>query len=118
MIYVSHDLSEVERLADVLVLLENGRTLGYGPLDAILPDTRLPIARSPEASVVVEATVRAFDARYQLTELDFGAEVLWVPSEQYDRPASHIVSARGNFVTAVILPCKLSRQREIDSPAG
>ena len=55
-LYVSHDISEVERLADVLVLLDQGKVIASGPLADVLADGRLPIARSPEAATVVEAS--------------------------------------------------------------
>lgn len=45
-LYVSHDISEIERLADNLVLLDSGRVLAARPLNEVLADSRLPIARS------------------------------------------------------------------------
>ncbi len=36
-IYVTHDLDEVARLADSLVLVEAGRVVGFGPLAEVLP---------------------------------------------------------------------------------
>ena len=78
-LYVSHDISEVERLADVLVLLEQGRVIASGPLATVLADARLPIARSPEAATIVEASVRDFDPKYGLTEMDLDGETLLVP---------------------------------------
>ena len=59
-LYVSHDISEVERLADVLVLLDQGKVIASGPLADVLADGRLPIARSPEAATVVEAYCQRF----------------------------------------------------------
>jgi molybdate transport system ATP-binding protein len=77
-LYVSHDISEIERLADTMVLLEAGRVIAAGPLSELLTDSRLPIARSPEASTVLEARVGAFDASDGLTMLDVGGEALLV----------------------------------------
>ena len=78
-LYVSHDISEVERLADYMVLLDAGRVVAAGPLSDVLADSRLPIARSPEASSVLEARVGAFDPRDGLTALDIDGETLLVP---------------------------------------
>ncbi len=77
--YVSHDISEVERLADHLVLLDAGRVVAAGPLHELLSDTRLPIARSREASTVLEARVGGFDPDDGLTALDVDGETLLVP---------------------------------------
>jgi molybdate transport system ATP-binding protein len=77
-LYVSHDISEIERLADTMVLLDSGRVIAAGPLSELLTDSRLPIARSPEASTVLEARVGAFDASDGLTTFDVGGEALLV----------------------------------------
>jgi molybdate transport system ATP-binding protein len=78
-LYVSHDISEVERLADILVLLERGKVMASGPLAGVLADGMLPIARAPEAATVVEASVVAFDTQYGLTRMDVNGEALLVP---------------------------------------
>ena len=48
-LYVSHDMSEIERLADHMVLLDSGRVAAAGPLDELMADSRLPIARSQQS---------------------------------------------------------------------
>jgi molybdate transport system ATP-binding protein len=78
-LYVSHDISEIERLADNLVLLDSGRVLAARPLNEVLADSRLPIARSPQASTVLEARVGRYAAEEGLTELAIGGEPLLVP---------------------------------------
>ena len=65
-LYVGHDITEVERLADHLVLLEKGQVIAAGPLDALQADPALPIARPPEAGVTLTARVESFDAAYGL----------------------------------------------------
>src|SRR5258705_2966507 len=62
-----------------MVLLEAGRVIASGPLSDLLADSRLPIARSPEASTVLEARVGAFDPSDGLTALDIDGETLLLP---------------------------------------
>jgi molybdate transport system ATP-binding protein len=78
-VYVSHDIDEVERLADHLVLLESGRVIASGPLVDILANSRLPIARAAHAATVLEARVEAFEARDGLTTLQIDGGTLLVP---------------------------------------
>ena len=78
-LYVSHDISEIERLADHMVLLESGRLVSAGPLNDLLADPRLPLARSPEAATVLEARVGLYSAEDGLTALDIGGERLLMP---------------------------------------
>ena len=70
-IYVSHALDEVARLADHLVLMEAGRVLLSGPLVETLGRLDSPLARIADAESVIEAKVAAHDDEYQLTRLDF-----------------------------------------------
>ena len=62
-LYVSHDISEIERLADNLVLLDSGRVLAARTAQRGAGDFRLPIARSPQASTVLEARVGRYGCR-------------------------------------------------------
>jgi len=84
-LYVSHDIAEVERLADFLVLLEHGRVLTSGPIGEVLADIRLPIARAPHAATIVEGFVKGFDSQYGLTEIDVDGETLLVPGCVHER---------------------------------
>jgi len=68
-IYVSHSPDEVARLADHLVLLEQGRAVASGPLDALLTRLDLPMAMTDDASVVVTAEAAGFDPGYALLTL-------------------------------------------------
>jgi len=82
-LYVSHSLPEVARLADHLVLLDDGRTVADGPLASLLARLDLPLSHGEEAFVVIAATVGAYDAEYALARLDFagdGQHSLWAPS--------------------------------------
>ncbi|HTN93264.1 MAG TPA: molybdenum ABC transporter ATP-binding protein [Gallionella sp.] len=76
--YVSHMLDEVTRLADHLVLLEQGRVIASGALGETLSRLDLPTARQDDAGVVIEARVAEHDETYQLSRLDFPGGSLWV----------------------------------------
>ena len=76
-LYVSHSPDEVARLADHLVLLDEGRAIAQGELRETLARLDLPTAFSEDAGVVIEAQVAEHDPQYHLTRLVFsGGEVL------------------------------------------
>ena len=78
-LYVSHDLAEVEQLADYIVLLEQGRVVAAGPLRDIQCDPGSPLARQPEAAVSLDGKIEAHDAAYGLTRLAVKGGTLLVP---------------------------------------
>jgi molybdate transport system ATP-binding protein len=69
-VYVTHDLAEVERLADHLVLMDKGRVVASGPLPALQSDLSLPLVAARDASVRLDAVVRDYDPEYGLLRLD------------------------------------------------
>ncbi|MHA6203633.1 molybdenum ABC transporter ATP-binding protein [Dyella soli] len=79
MVYVSHNIDEVARLADHLVLLEAGHIVAQGPLQATLTRLDLPPSLSAAVGAVVEGTVVGVDGHDQLIELAFPGGSLWLP---------------------------------------
>ncbi|RJG14153.1 molybdenum ABC transporter ATP-binding protein [Pseudomonas cavernicola] len=70
-LYVSHSPDEVARLADHLVLMDEGKVLASGPIGEILARLDLPMARGEEAGVVIEGLVTGYNPVYQLLSLGF-----------------------------------------------
>ena len=68
-VYVTHDMAEVERLADTLVTLADGRVTGAGPLAERLAEPAGPFTRGPRAASILDGTVRGHDRAYDLTEV-------------------------------------------------
>ncbi|TWI07246.1 molybdenum ABC transporter ATP-binding protein [Aerolutibacter ruishenii] len=66
-LYVTHSVEEVARLADHLVLLEGGRVTVAGPALDVLNRSDLPMALRDDAGVVMEARVEETDAHGLLT---------------------------------------------------
>lgn len=69
LIYVSHAQEEVARLADHLVLLEQGKALACGPINQTLARLDLPLAQEEDAGVIIEGRTGACDETYQLLDL-------------------------------------------------
>lgn len=69
-VYVSHSLEEVARLADNLVLMEAGRIVASGDVQSMLSNLDYSLARDVDAESVVMATVAGHDDRYGMRYLD------------------------------------------------
>jgi molybdate transport system ATP-binding protein len=79
MLYVTHSGDEVARLADHLVLLDEGRVRASGPLAQTLARIDLPALPGEEAGVLLHATVAQRDERWHLVEVRFDGGTLWIP---------------------------------------
>jgi len=76
-LYVTHDLEELARIADHLALVEKGRILRQGPLAEMFASIDLPIARDENAGAIIKTQVTKHDDEYHLTHLHFsGGEIL------------------------------------------
>jgi molybdate transport system ATP-binding protein len=79
-VYVSHSVAEVSRLANTVVLLSDGKVAAMGPALEVMHRLDLvPITGHEQAGAIVEATVTSHDARYGLTELTSRAGVWKLP---------------------------------------
>ena len=88
MIYISHDMVEIERFADHLVLMENGTVTAAGPLAALQSNPALPLAASRDAAVSLDAHVGGYDGRYGLLALRVKGARLLVPAQPL-APGTH-----------------------------
>ncbi len=84
MIYVSHSIDEVARLADHLVLLESGKVSGTGPTADLMTRLDLPLAHGDNAAAVVLAKVIGHEPQYHLTLAEFTGGQLNVPRQMLD----------------------------------
>ena len=79
-VYVSHSVAEVARLATTVVVLSEGRVAAVGPTPEIMQRLDLfPLTGRAEAGAIVEATVERHDDRFGLTELRSRAGVWRLP---------------------------------------
>ena len=69
MIYVSHNIDEVLRIADHMALMDDGRITAQGALNEMLTRDDLPLAYLDEACVALEGRVAAHDSQYHQTEI-------------------------------------------------
>lgn len=78
-LYVSHAMDEVLRLADTLVLMDEGRAAAVGGVEELLsrPDLR-PLTGRYEAGAVIRAVVAGHQPEYGITHLSFAGGTLTV----------------------------------------
>ncbi|HEX9390533.1 MAG TPA: molybdenum ABC transporter ATP-binding protein [Usitatibacteraceae bacterium] len=79
-VFVSHAVEEVTRLADEIVLLDRGRVTATGSVEAIMGRLDLkPLTGRYEAGAVIEAMVASHDMANDLVSLSFNGGSFVVP---------------------------------------
>jgi molybdate transport system ATP-binding protein len=81
-IYVSHALDEVARLADYVVLLEQGRVAAQGATIDLMTRLDLSLAHGDSAEALINATVVDIDSEYHLACVEFSGGRLSLLNQQ------------------------------------
>lgn len=82
-VYVSHQMDEIIRLADTMVLVEAGAIAASGPVEALTSRLDLaPLTGGQDAGAVVACRIAGHDTRFGLTRLEFSGGSLWVSALQ------------------------------------
>ncbi len=78
-IYVSHDIGEISRICDHILIMEAGHIVAAGPLQEVLARIDLPQLSGSNAGVAIEATSIRYDAEFDLTIFKFSGGELCTP---------------------------------------
>ena len=79
-LYVSHALDEIARLADHLLLLEAGRVTAAGTTSELMTQLDLPLAQGDAAAALIDATIARLEPAYHLGHAQFSGGVISLPS--------------------------------------
>lgn len=87
-VYVSHSIAEVARLADQVVMMGDGKVLASGPTTEVMLRTDLlPASARDEAGAVLEMTLAAQDSDYAMSILKSDAGEIRVQALDMDMGA-------------------------------
>ena len=103
-IYVSHDMTEIEHLADHLALMSAGRVIAFGPLADVQGDPNLPLAASRDAAVNLDAIVVEQDSAYGLLTLDLAGGRLRAPAAAHPKGAHRRIRIAAGDVSLLVEP--------------
>ena len=97
-LYVTHQLEEIIRLADQLVILQNGQVAAHGPVDQVLNQRHVQELllgeniSDTDSETILSATIDAQDTAFHLTRLSIGGPVLTLP--HIDQPPASSIRLR------------------------
>ena len=126
-VYVTHSLHEILQLAQIVVLLLDGKVVATGPLHDVFSRLDLHRYLGPRLiGAVIDAAVAEHEHQFGLTRLVFAGQSLYVPLHALDIGASlrvHILSSdvslavgqAGHQTSALnILPATVMEIAEVD----
>jgi molybdate transport system ATP-binding protein len=78
MLYVTHSLEEVTRLADHLVVLDQGKTMAQGSVADVLTQVGNPLRAGDDAGALIAGHIGAIDSQWHLSRVDFEGGSVWM----------------------------------------
>ena len=96
-LYVTHAMEEITRLADYVVVLEKGKVVTHGTVTEVFNSGLQTPDKPPGA--VIKATVGHRDTHWQLMRLDFDNTYLWLPDSGAEQGCQQTLYIQAQDVT-------------------
>lgn len=103
-VYVSHNMDEICHLCDHLLVMDAGRIVAGGELQAVLVDIDVPMLAGDEAGSVIDGVVTGYDGDDDLTTLRYSGGELLVPGKIADSNARLRLRIRAIDVSLCLEP--------------
>ncbi len=127
-IYVSHNVDEICRLCDHVLVMDDGRVVARGDLQSVFVDTDVPVLAGAEAGTVISGVVSDYDSTDDLTTLSYSGGDLLIPGQVAASGAEVRLRIRASDVSLCleppsgttilnIVPAAIEDIREDDGPS-
>jgi len=83
MLYVTHSMDELVRLANHVVVLSQGRVQQSGPLQQVLTELNTPLAQGDEAATLITGSVDQIDTAWHLARVAFTGGSIWLRDDGF-----------------------------------
>lgn len=108
-VYVSHSVAEVARLADTVVVLEGGRVAATGPASEVLARSGFgALSGAREAGAMLEGRVVARDEAFGLARVATPAGEVWLPGAVGPGEAVRLLVPAREVMIAIERPAGIS----------
>ena len=105
LLYVSHSRAEVARLADHLILLENGQVMATGPVGEMFARLDLAMTHEADAQTLIDTTVAGYDEAFGLLWLD-------CPAGRFSVTANRLPKGRRVRLQVMARDVSITRMRQ------
>jgi molybdate transport system ATP-binding protein len=83
MLYVTHSMDELVRLANHVVVLAQGRVQQSGLLQQVLTELNTPLAQGDEAATLITGAVDQIDTAWNLARVAFTGGSIWLRDDGF-----------------------------------
>ena len=129
-IYVTHSLTDAAKLADQVVLIDEGKVVNYGETKQVFSTLNAPYVFEDEIGVLLEGEVSTIDLKWKLGQIRVNKDHhLWLPQENLTegnrvririlaRDISLSLSKAGDSSIQNVVPVKISKLESSDLSAS
>ncbi len=113
-LYVSHSMDEILRLAENVLLLDKGKVRACGELETVWASSALrPWLQREEQNSVLNVSILEQHPHYEMTALALGNQKLWVGKVEAEKGKKLRIGIKASDVSLVLTPPEASSIRNI-----
>ncbi|AGH45478.1 molybdenum ABC transporter ATP-binding protein [Paraglaciecola psychrophila] len=103
-LYVSHAVDEIVRLADHAVIMRHGKVVAQGAITELFSRADLPLGVGNEVGAILECKVIERDKHWHLMRVEFDGGELWLPNVENNQNTLQRVRVLASDVSLTLTP--------------
>jgi molybdate transport system ATP-binding protein len=103
-LYVSHAVDEIVRLADHAVIMQQGKLITQGSITELFSRADLPLGVSNELGAILECEVMERDKQWNLMRVVFNGGELWLPNVENKQNNTQRIRVLASDVSLTLTP--------------
>jgi molybdate transport system ATP-binding protein len=103
-LYVSHAVDEIVRLADHAVIMAQGKVIAQGGITQLFSRADLPLGVSNEVGAILECKVMERDKQWHLMRVAFNGGELWLPNVENKQNTTQRIRVLASDVSLTLTP--------------
>lgn len=103
-LYVSHAVDEIVRLADHGVIMQQGKVIAQGGITQLFSKADIPLGASNEVGAILECKVVERDTKWHLMRVAFDGGELWLPDVENKQNHTQRIRVLASDVSLTLAP--------------
>jgi len=103
-LYVSHAVDEIVRLADHVVIMQQGKVLAQGGITELFSRADLPLGVSNEVGAILKCKIVQRDKQWHLMRVAFDGGELWLPNVENNQNNTQRIRVLASDVSLTLTP--------------